>query len=190
MKKWINPFEKHSESRLISFGIGFFIIGSLMAFFFNSRFDNFLHMATAESVQLYKPFLDNIIILTCLFIVFFLAGKIIYSKTRAVDILAVILIGNAPFYLMSLTNINDLTTKSTNAILMAMQGAPADISGFYLFYLTIVGIISLAILIWIIALLYNGFKIATNAKGSAAVAVFILALLITTTITYLIPITY
>lgn len=190
MKKWINPFEKHSEKRLITLGIVFFVIGSLMAFFFNSRFDNFLHLTTEESVQLYQPFIDNIIILTCLFIIFFLAGKIIYSKTRVVDILAVILIGNAPFYLMSLTNINDLTSKSTDAILMAMQGTPEDISGFYLFYLTIVGIISLAILIWIIALLYNGFKIVANAKGSGAIALFILALLITTTLTYLIPNTY
>lgn len=190
MKTWINPFEKFSETRLISLGIGFFIIGSLMAFFFNTRFDNFLHMTTVESAKLYQPFLDNIIILSCLFIVFFLAGKIIYSKTRAVDILSVILIGNAPFYLMSLTNINDLTAKSTNAILLAMESAPEDISGFYLFYLTIVGIISLALLIWIIALLYNGFKIAANGKGSKTIALFILALLITTTITYLIPITY
>lgn len=190
MKKWINPFEKYSETRLISLGISFFVLGSLMAFFFNCRFDNFLHLAPMTSVELYQPFLDNIIILSCLFIILFLAGKMIYSKTRAVDILAVSLIGNAPFYLMSLTNINDLTTKSTNAILLAMEVAPEDISGFYLFYLTLVGIISLAILIWIIALLYNGFKTAANAKGTKTIALFILALLITTTLTYLIPNSY
>lgn len=187
MKKWINPFEKNSEKHLIFLGISFFIIGSLMAFFFNSRFDNFLHMAPVESIRLYQPFVDNIIILTCLFIFFLLAGKMIYPKTRAVDILAIILIGNAPFYLMSLTNINDLTTKSTDAILLAMEGAPEDISGFYLLYLTIVGIISLAVLVWIVALLWNGFKTASNAKGIKAVVLFILALIITTVVTYLIP---
>lgn len=191
MKKWINPFEKYSESRLISFGLAFYVIGSLMAYFFHTRFDNFLHMVAVETIQIHQPFIDNLIILVCLFIVFFVFGKLLYQKTRAVDILALVLIGNAPFYLMSLSNINDLSLKSTDAILTAMEsGATTDISGFALAYLSIVGIVSIAVLIWIIALFYNGFKTAANAKGAKAVLLFIIAIILSITITYFIPNTY
>ncbi|HZW78614.1 MAG TPA: hypothetical protein VFF21_09950 [Flavobacteriaceae bacterium] len=191
MKKWINPFEKYSESRLISFGLAFYVIGSLMAYFFHTRFDNFLHMVAVETIEIHQPFIDNLIILVCLFIVFFVFGKLVYQKTRAVDILALVLTGNAPFYLMSLSNINDLSLKSTDAILTAMEsGAATDISGFALAYLSIVGIVSIAVLIWNIALLYNGFKTAANAKGAKAVLLFIIAIILSITITYFIPNTY
>src|SRR5690606_18905662 len=191
MKKWINPFEKYSESRLISFGLAFYVIGSLMAYFFHTRFDNFLHMVAVETIQIHQPFIDNLIILVVLFIVFFVFGKLVYPKTRAIDVLALVLIGNAPFYLMSLSNINDLSLKSTDAILTAMEsGAATDISGVALAYLSIVGIVSIAVLIWIIALFYNGFKTAANAKGAKAVLLFIIAIILSITITYFIPNTY
>lgn len=191
MKKWINPFEKYSESLLISFGLAFYVIGSLMAYFFHTRFDNFLHMVAVETIEIHQPFIDNLIILVCLFIVFFVFGKLVYQKTRAVDILALVLIGNAPFYLMSLSNINDLSLKSTDAILTAMEsGATTDISGFALAYLSIIGIVSIVLLIWIIALFYNGFKTAANAKGAKAVLLFIIAIILSITITYFIPNTY
>lgn len=191
MKKWINPFEKYSESRLISFGLAFYVIGSLMAYFFHTRFDNFLHMVAVETIETHQPFIDNLIILVCLFIVFFVFGKLVYQKTRAVDILALVLIGNAPFYLMSLSNINDLSLKSTDAILTAMEsGATTDISGFALAYLSIIGIVSIVLLIWIIALFYNGFKTAANVKGAKAVLLFIIAIILSITITYFIPNTY
>lgn len=191
MKKWINPFEKYSESRLISFGLAFYVIGSLMAYFFHTRFDNFLHMVAVETIEIHQPFIDNLIILVVLFIVFFIFGKLVYQKTRAVDILALVLTGNAPFYLMSLSNINDLSLKSTDAILTAMEsGATTDISGFALAYLSIIGIVSIVLLIWIIALFYNGFKTAANAKGAKAVLLFIIAIILSITITYFIPNTY
>src|SRR5690625_6549026 len=96
LKTWINPFERNSESRLISIGIILFLIGSLSAYLFKIRFDNFLHVAVVEQIKFWQPFVDNLIILTCLFIFLYITGRHLNPKTRAVDVLSTALIGHAP----------------------------------------------------------------------------------------------
>lgn len=190
LKIWYNPFERCQESRLISLGVVFYLIGSLLAFFFNMRFDNFLHIAIVEEVKIWQPFMDNLIIIVCLFVILFILGKYLNFKTRAVDILSTVLIGNAPFYLLSLSNINDINLKATNDIMSIITNSTYDIPTFSIVYLIIIGIISLLILVWTITLLYNGFKTATHAKGAKPIILFILALVITVVITLFIPIIY
>lgn len=187
IKNWVNPFETNSEAKLIGFGIAFFVVGSLMAFYFNVRFDNFLHLAAVKDVEIHQPFIDNIIILSCLFVILFIFGKIINKKTRSSDILSTVLIGNAPFYLMSLSNINDLSYNSVNQILAAMEGSSMEGAGEALVFLTVVGLFSLVILAWMITLFYNGFKTASNAKGTIGVLLFIFGIILTTAITYFLP---
>lgn len=185
-----NPFEKISENRLVFLGSVFLIIGSLLAYFFNSRFDNFLHTAPVRQIEFHQPFVDNLLIIACLFFFLFIAGKIIYSKTRAIDILATALIGNSPFYLMSLSNINDLSLKSTEELLTMNATALENIPMSSLIYLSIIGIISIAILVWVFVLLYKGFRTAANAKGTKSVLLFISAIILTITATALIPLNY
>lgn len=187
MKSWINPFEKSSETRLVSLGIIFLLIGSLLNYFFNTRFDNFLHLSPIQNVKIYQPFLDNLVILLCLFIFLLIAGKIIYSRTRPIDILATALIGNAPFYLMSFSNIDNILYRSTKEVMSMATGAINDIPGGSLTFLAIIGIISILILFWVFCLFYNGFKTATNSKGTKSALLFITAILLTFITTVLIP---
>lgn len=186
-KSWINPFERSSASQLIILGIVFYVLGSLSAYLFNVRFDNFLHIAVVEQVELWQPFLDNLIILACLFVLLFVLGKSINSKTRGIDILSTALIGYAPFYLMSLSNINDYSSKATHELLSITESTAMNISTFSIIYLIILSIASILILVWIIALLYNGFKTAANAKGVKSIVLFVLALVATVIITLFTP---
>lgn len=190
IKLFINPFERLDESKLILFGIIFFIAGSILAYFFNSRFDNFLHITPVADIRFYQPFVDNILILICLSFFLFIGGIIHYPKTRAIDILATALIGYAPFYLMTLTNYNDFGLKATESLMDLNLQNPESIPAHTIIYFTIVGVLSIFILVWVITLLYNGFKTAANAKGIKAIVLFVAAIILTIAITSFLPLNY
>src|SRR5699024_53776 len=163
------------------------IIGSLSAYFFNGRFDNFLHFDLDKNPAIWKPFLDNLIILGCLFLFLLTAGKIINAKTRAIDILATGLIGNAPFYIMALSNINGMLAKSTDDLIPLLSHPELSVPVQSIIILSVIGIFGILIPIWVILLLYNGFKTAANAKSTKAVVLFIAALVATLITTLFIP---
>lgn len=192
MKNWkllLHPFARYSEQKLILFGLLAYLIGSALAFAFHVRFDNFLHMASVSHIKWFHPFLDNLIILGVLFVLLFAIGKSLNAKTRAVDILATVLVGNAPFYLMSLTNINGATTKASADLLAFASQKTDTLPSGSLFFLVVTGGLGLVILAWVVALLYNGFKVASHAKGGMAIFLFILVLIAATVLTFLIPLT-
>lgn len=187
LKVLFNPFEQYSEKKLIVFGIVLFIIGSLLACFFNSRFDSFLHLTAVKSISIWEPFIDNLIIFFCLFLFLFPIGKYLNPKTRSADILAIVLVGNAPFYVMAFCNVNNINLKATNDVIPLLSNPNHTIPIQSIIILIITGIVSIIILIWVIALFYNGFKTATNAKSTKAVVLFIIALLAAKILNFFIP---
>lgn len=190
LKTWINPFERNSESRLISIGIILYLLGSLSAYLFKIRFDNFLHVAVVEQIKFWQPFVDNLIILTCLFIFLYITGRHLNPKTRAVDVLSTALIGHAPFYLLTFSNINETSKKATDELMATLANSTFELSAFSVGYLIFIALISLLILVWTIALLFNGFKTAVHAKTTKAILLFILALFVTLLVTLFIPLIY
>lgn len=191
MKIWkilFNPIAYYSEKKLLVFGILSAVIGAFLAYATNSRHDSFLHLSTVSNTEWWHSFIDLLIIMVCTFVFLFAAGKIVNTKTRAIDILNTILVAYIPFYLASLTNINGKMDRAVSEIMEIMSNSEFTISTGTMIYLTITGFISILILIWVIALLYNGFKTATNAKGVKAIILFILALVLSTILTNFTPI--
>lgn len=191
MSKWkilYNPFEKYSERSLIVFGVLALGVGSVLAYLTGARFDNFLHMGFVDSVTWWQPVVDNLINLGVLILILFIFGRILNSKTRAVDIIATALIGQSPFYWVSLTNIDNRTVEATNALLEIEPNGVDQLPISETIYLVVSGFVSLFLLVWCLALFYNGFKVATNGKGQKFVTFFILGLLLTLGLTILIPI--
>lgn len=172
----LNPFEKHSEKALLTFGITLTILGSFIGYLMNARFDGIFDMHLVENISLFEPLVDNLLNTLTLFIVFFAFGKTINPKTRAVDLLTVSLISRIPIYLISLANIGGVIDRATQNILTGidfdnLQNPPQfemqDMTVMLVFTL-----FSIALLIWMIALLWNGFRVATNTKGTRNIVIF------------------
>jgi len=167
-----SPFEKYSETVLLIFGIAFTILGTLLGFYFDARFDGVLDMHFVKKVSLKEVILDNLINIFCLFIFLFGSGKFINSKTRFIDILNTILISRIAVYLfVFIPKPNDEVTKKM------MQNNFAQISNFDISLLIFVSCMVLLGLVWYITLLYNGFKTATNAKKTLPIVLFVISIL-------------
>lgn len=185
----LNPFKKYSERTLLGIGVVMLLIGSFLGFYFQARYDGVLDLHFVKNIQWQEPLFDNLINIFSLSSLLFIVGKYLNRKTRLIDILNTVLIAQLPFYLMTLTNINGFMVKSSEKLLTVLmpQGSNVpvlnpqevmpiinDSLGFILFS----SATSILVLVWVIILLYNGFKIAVNAKGTKAIVLFIAVILL------------
>src|SRR5690554_5012534 len=163
-----NPFEKYSERRLLISGIVMLFFFSILAFYLNARFDGIIDMHIVENIVWYEPLIDNFLNTITLFVVFFTFGKIINPKTRSIDVLNASLISRIPIYLISLSNIDGIINRATQNILDKidfdnLQNLPQfEMSD--LIITMIFALFSVTFLLWMIALFWNGFRVATNTK--------------------------
>jgi len=169
------PFEKYSATQLIVVGLLFTILGTWGATQFNGRYDGALDYHVVRSCLRGQAILDNLINISCLFIFIYLAGKIIYPKTRIIDSLSTSIFGRIPMYLLPFLNFDGALPSdvdpSSKAELMAHLSK-------HVVPLIFFAIISILFIVWYVALLYNGYKTASNAKGGKAIWIFVGALIL------------
>ncbi|MDL5514876.1 hypothetical protein QSE00_23905 [Arenibacter sp. M-2] len=172
-------FEKYSEKTLISSGIIFTLLGSFLAYTFNIRFDGILDLHVVNNTSLFDALSDNLINVICLTLFLYISSKYINRKTRLIDIVSTAMVARTPLYILPIFNINKLITKSSEELI---EYADPELIGEIspLTWLTTItfGIITMIFIIWYITLLFNGFKVASNAKGKVPIVLFILSLLL------------
>lgn len=185
----LKPFEKYSEKTLLILGISLTLLGSLLGFYFNARFDGVLDLHFGKNISLQEPFFDNLINVFSLAILLFFLAKYLNGKTRFVDILTTVMIARTPLYLLSLINISGSMSKMSERFLSIIDPENTnnqtvdiqkitEITMENSFLLAISSIASILCLIWFVALLYNGFKTASHSKGSKPIVLFSIALLL------------
>lgn len=183
MKKiFFNPFEQFSERPLILFGIAATILLSMTGSFFNARFDGVLDLHFVRSTYFRDTLVDNAINIVILSLALFTLGKIRNNKTRFIDVFSASLIARIPYYVVPFFNWNNRvlieSEKLMQKFLTIQPGAVPEFENTQILVLLIFAIVSLLFLAWFIYLLYQGYKVATNAKGAVEVVLFGVTLLI------------
>ena len=179
MKQLYNPFELYSERQLLIFGLVMTLIGSFLGYLFNGRFDGIIDFHLIESVTFFEVVLDNFFNTILLTMLMFITGKFINSKTRFVDVLNTSLIARIPFYILPFFNFNNVMydlSNRTYSIIVA--GGFNAISTPDIILLMLFSFVAICTLIWFSVLIWNGFKVATNAKGIKNIIVFIFTILV------------
>ena len=181
-KLLINPFESVSETKLLAFGIITMLLASYLAFLLNGRFDGAIDLHFTENVETLQPLIDNIINFVSLFVFLFIAGKIINSKTRIIDIATPILVAKIPYYILLLFNINNFIYNESSLLVhsanLENSSKMPNIDPKTLGIILPFALVSIAFLIWFFVLLYYGFKTATNSKTPAHKMYFIGAIIL------------
>lgn len=173
------PFQKYQATPLLITGLLALCLSIYFASILNIRFDGALDLHIVKSSDIMIVLKDIAIAIPCILICLFVIGKIINSKTRIIDIFTTILIARIPLYLIIFFNTNNYINNATQQLVLSQQAnsiksiEPTDI-----ITLSIIGLVSLGCIIWLFVLLWNGFKIATNAKGNKPVWLFIVAVII------------
>lgn len=179
MKLLYHPFELYSERHLLIFGLIMTLIGTYLGFLFSGRFDGIVDFHLMESVTFFEVVLDNFFNTVLLTILMFLAGKLINSKTRFIDILNISLISRIPFYLLPIFNLNNVMNEvSYRTYDIILAGKFNAITTPDIMLIMLFSFVAICTLIWFSVLLWNGFKVATNAKGIKNIILFIFTIIV------------
>ena len=179
-----NPFEKYPDRVLIPFGLFFSVVGVIFGYIFNARYDGIIDLHFVEKVNIYQPIFEICVNIFCASISLFVFGKLINNKTRLIDLISVFMLARAPLYLLTVFNINGTMFKFSSEILGLIDlktNSNPNVSTLLSESLVIIFIFSIFVLVftvWFFALLWNGFKVATNAKGNKAVVFFVIAIIL------------
>ncbi len=173
------PFERYSEKTLLLVGSIFTLIGSFLAYTFSFRFDGVIDLHLASKVMFYQTLLDNLINIFCLVLFLYISTKYINRKTRLIDILTTSMVARIPLYLLPFFNMNGLIDKAKEDIMQfANPELINQIPFLNLFLIIVFAIIAILFLVWYVSLLFNGFKVASNAKGTVPIILFSISLLL------------
>ena len=183
MKKVLfNPFEQFSERPLILFGISVTILLSMTGAFFNARFDGVIDLHFSTPTFFINTLTDNAINIVILSLALFTLGKYRNNKTRFVDVFTASLIARIPYYILPFFNWNNTVLVESEKLLkqfMTVQpGAVPQFESTQMLVLVLFAGFSLLFLAWFIYLLYQGYKVATNAKGGIEIVLFGVTILI------------
>lgn len=174
LKILLNPFEKLQENQLLSIGVFAMLIGSFLGGALNARFDGFLDLHFTYHTNFSVVILDNLVNTTTSIIILFGLGKYINSKTRLIDIITTILTARIPFYILPIFNISGEIMQAADLFISLSQNQISiqDIpQSTYIFFIAF-AFFSLIAIIWMITLLYNGFKTACNTKTTIHIIIF------------------
>ena len=170
IKSLTNPFEIYNEKKLLTIGIFFLIIAALIS----SQFDLLLY-GSLKILNNYKQLYFAAIFNICITVfsnvaVFFLFGRIRYSKTRFIDVLNVMLVAHIPMYfvlfLTGLPIIEDAQTFIELEILGSDNLQSIVLPKEYALILGLYAILALSLLVYFFYLIIVGMKIAINSKSN------------------------
>lgn len=183
MKKVLfNPFEQFSERPLILFGISVTILLSMTGAFFNARFDGVIDLHFSTPTFFINTLTDNAVNIVILSLALFTLGKFRNNKTRFIDVFTASLIARIPYYMLPFFNWNNTVLIESEKLLkqfMTVQpGAVPQFETTNMLVLVLFAGFSLLFLAWFIYLLYQGYKVATNAKGGIEIVLFGVTILI------------
>lgn len=175
-----NPFLKTAGSKALLIGLVFVIVSSILAFYFQTHFDGVLDVHFGEINQWWIPFVENGINILSLFLIFYILGAILTKgRVRWIDILGTTVLARFPLIIMPFGNAGNFVQDLGESIakdpthLSEIQFGAGEIIFLILFI-----ILSMCVLIWYVALLFNAYKISTNLKKGTLVVSFICGLLL------------
>lgn len=186
--KLFNPFIQVAGAKAFIWGLLLLIVSSTLAAFYNTRFDGVLDAHYSKNQYFYLSFVDNLVNIGTLTLIYFALGSILTKgKTRFIDILGTITLSRFPLMFIPLFNIQNQNGIIGEKIMQRL-GDPNSIqlTQFEWIFLISSGIISLLLISWFIALLFNAYKISTNLKGTSLIVSFIFGLIISEIVSKLI----
>ena len=163
-KLFFNPFSKFSEKALLISGILFLVVGSFIGYYFGVTYDGIfdVHIST---VTLIESLTENVINVVILSLLLFIAGIIINSKTRIIDVLNVVLISRFPIYLAGLFANNQRISEISEQLMDSVhQETPASVSSSDMMILMLFSAVLILLLAYQLMLMVFGFKTAVNAR--------------------------
>ena len=171
MKKWLfNPFVYIAGAKALAIGGVIMVVSSVIVSTHNGHFDGAMDVHFGAKTNLLQAICEPLVSWLSLVLALYLFGRIASeSAIRFIDVAGTTALARWPMLPISLLGLipqPDMPepNKMTLEAIMKIATSPGVI---------IEGLLSLPLIVWFIALLYNAYSVSANLKGSKAVWSFI-----------------
>jgi len=181
-KTIFNPFEKFDEKTLLTIGIIFFILLIPLLYITDSYFSSIYRIEQLEIKNNNDLLVRTAISFTVPIAVLYILGKLLYRKTRIIDIANTVLLSQIPLIVLLLLVKSPELKKAGERVSLYQNTHTGvfPIVDFILMLLVIV--LTLLGIIYSFAILFNGFRTATNIKKWQHIVLFCSVVFLTTMI--------
>ena len=166
-----NPFIRVAGWQAFGVGIIIVLISAVLASYGNLAFDGAIDAHFGDNITIAQSLLVTGISLLSVVLSMYVIGLIISKNFRFVDILGTMTLARAPFLVLAVFSLF-VTSPDVEQVLqnpMIVLDYPSFL---------VLGIISVPIIVWYIALMYNGLKVSTGTKGIKLTIGFIVGILV------------
>lgn len=174
-----NPFTRIAGWQAFWIGIVIVIISTILAHFGRLLFDGALDAHFGIRTTMTESLIVMGVSLLTVVLVMYVTGLLIAKNFRFVDILGTMTLARAPFLILAILSL--FTTFPEVEEIMSDPMIFLDYPSTILFM-----VITVPVIVWYIALLYNGFKVSTGAKGAKLIIGFVVGILVAEAISKLV----
>ena len=182
LSKIIYPFENNTSNFLLIFGCCSFLLLCFLGYQWEFISDGIIQMHHSKPREFWKVFINNLINTTSLSLLMFFLARLIYSKSRFIDVLIVVLVTQVNLVFIAVILLNPMLKEITdNIIPSVINGDIKTDRGMLnqLFWISIASIFALLFLLLFFFLLVQGMKIAMNSKkGYHGIIIIVMTLLL------------
>ncbi len=167
-----NPFSRIAGWQAFLLGLFITILSGVIAKFGNLLFDGVIDMHFYDrDITFSHVFYVLAIDLVSLFVIMILGAFILTRNFRIIDIIGTMTLARTPFLFSSIIAlfVNQPNTEELLKRPMIMFSYPMFL---------VFGLITIPVMVWFIALMYNAFKVSTGTKGGKLIVIFVSALII------------
>lgn len=178
----INPFNRIAGFQALIVGFAFIAATSVFAYIFGTHFNGLLDIKFGSlEVEYYVFFLYGVINVSVVSSFLYAAARMISkSRIRFIDVIGTQALARYPYLIAPFLNINTISERAGAYIMYKFLnvGESVQIENYELILAALFILIMLVLIIWMITLMYNAYRVSCNVKGANAVLSFIIVIFI------------
>lgn len=181
IKKLVNPFQYLAGLKSLILGLAIILATAVIGYYSNTHFPDIISVKICHDFSIWYFVIQGLLNWFILSTIFYFAS-IITSKSsvRPIDIYGTQALARFPYLLASFMGFSDALNDFSKHLLWTLlkKGEPIEISSLQIVIAILILASSLILTIWLIALMFNAFKVSANLKGNKLVFTFIICLIL------------
>lgn len=179
--KLFNPFVYIAGTYSLILGVLIILLTSIICFFSNTHFSDIISVKTGPQYHLYyyivQNFMNWIVISLVLYVIAIFFSK---SRVRIVDMFGTQALARTPYVLVALIGFSDSMDDLGKYILWHFMqiGESTELGLLAMIIAITLVIFTLLLSIWLVALMYNAFRVSANLKGIKSILLFVVGLIV------------
>jgi hypothetical protein len=185
-KTIFNPFKYVAGAKSLILGILIILITAYIGFLSHTHFPDLIAIKSCSDFPVWYFVLQSLSNWLVFSIILYLCAIVVStSSIRVIDIFGTQALARFPYLIASFIGFSDSMNKFVKYILWSSLkiGVPNSLSTSSAVIAVSLMILTVLLMIWLIVLMYNAFKVSANLKGTKSIVLFIIVFIVSIILT-------